>query len=332
MTSWFLIRSDCIQSDVSLHSEHTSPNTRHHRSQLSPVPDFTCDSNKYSLQTRSTWTHVPARIVFVAMNFSIKEGLHHIIVFDILSVKSWSVNSESSVTREFDCPYQYQKQTNYLCKYWRHLWREKRYKRHVLTWTTEIASWTLPRLSAVNGDSDNMKSDLSKTCLTKRFTTCRAHLRDEANWWPFSRTNLFLMKLSTCDSIASLFRKERHRWTILHWRGSRDDDQVFRKQEEESRSLQKKDPNDEDVDGTRDDPAQLSWQELYPHRNARRRRPRHVVCRCGNRSEVFDDFRRHVSVSFVASRTLPKDLRHWRRRDFVRRFLLRRMTLFILHS
>ena len=39
-----------------------------------------------------------------------------------------------------------------------------------------------------------------------------------------------------------------------------------------------------------------------------------------NRTDVFDDFRRHVSVSFVTSRTLHKDLRHWRRRNFVRHF------------
>ena len=82
--------------------------------------------------------------------------------------------------------------------------------------------------------SDNMTSDLSKRCsVTIRLTSYRAHLRDEAGWWLFSRTYLFLMKLrklSTCESIASRFHKQRIRWTILDWRVSRDDDQVFREQ------------------------------------------------------------------------------------------------------
>ena len=89
--------------------------------------------------------------------------------------------------------------------------------------------------------SDNMTKDFWTTCSrTFRFTSYRVHLRDEANWWLFSRTCLFLMKLSTCESIASRFRQERNRWTILSWRGSRDENQVFREQEEESRSLQKR--------------------------------------------------------------------------------------------
>ena len=43
-------------------------------------------------------------------------------------------------------------------------------------------------------------------------------------------------------------------------------------------------------------------------------------------------YRRHVSVSHVASHTLPRDRRHWRRRYFVRRFSSRRMTHIVLHS
>ena len=76
--------------------------------------------------------------------------------------------------------------------------------------------------------SDNMTSDLSKTCsLTVRFTSYRVYLRDEANWCLFLRTYLLLMKLrklSTCESIASRFHKQRIRWTILYWDGPRDDD------------------------------------------------------------------------------------------------------------
>ena len=200
--------------------------------------------NKYSLQSRSTWIHVPARIVFAAMSFSIKKGLHHIIVVDILSVKLWCVNLKSSVKSEFDCRYQFQKQTNniYIYIYMLETYLEGETLQTTCSfmddWHRVLDASTLLRTQW--SFSDNMKSDLSKTCsLTIRFTTCRAHLRDEANWWRFSRTNLILMKLSACESIASRFRKESDRWTILSWRGSRDDDQVLREQEEESRSLQK---------------------------------------------------------------------------------------------
>ena len=111
MTSWFLIRFDSIQSDVSLHSEHTSPNTRHHRSQLFPDRDFTSD-----LTSMLSSAEVLEHMSQLTMNFSIKEGLYHIIVLGILNVKLWSVNSKSSVKREFDCQYQFQKQTNYRSK------------------------------------------------------------------------------------------------------------------------------------------------------------------------------------------------------------------------
>ena len=78
MTSWFLIRFDIIQNEVSLHSECTSPNTRHHRSQLSPDPPLTSDLTSI-LSRVKVWNNVAARIVFVAMSFSIKRRIvsHH---------------------------------------------------------------------------------------------------------------------------------------------------------------------------------------------------------------------------------------------------------------
>ena len=93
MTSWFLVRFDSVQSD-------TSPNTRHHRSQLFPDRDFT----SYLTSILSS-AEVLEHMSQLTMNFSIKEGLHHIIVLDIRSVKLWSENSQSSVKREFDCRY-----------------------------------------------------------------------------------------------------------------------------------------------------------------------------------------------------------------------------------
>ena len=65
--------------------------------------------------------------------------------------------------------------------------------------------------------------------------------------------------------------------------------------------------------------TQLSWRVVYRHRDSGRHRARHFVCRCRYQTEVFDDFRRHVSVSSNASYTLPRNRRHWRRRHFVRR-------------
>ena len=72
-----------IQSEVSLRSEHTSPNTRRHRGQLFPVIDVT---NILS-RTRSIWTHVSARIVSVSGIFPTKDELHRIIVLHIPSVR-----------------------------------------------------------------------------------------------------------------------------------------------------------------------------------------------------------------------------------------------------
>ena len=64
--------------------------------------------------------------------------------------------------------------------------------------------------------------------------------------------------------------------------------------------------------------TQLPWREVYRHRDPGRHRARHFLCRWGYRTEVFYDFRCHVSVSFIASYTLPRTRRHWRRRHFVR--------------
>ena len=120
--------------------------------------------------------------------------------------------------------------THYLSQCWGHICRRRR-KVHN-DWNRVLDASTLLRTQW--RVSDNMTSDISKTCsLTIRFTSYRAHLKDEADWWLFSRTYLFLMKLrklSTCESTASRFHKQKLRWTILCWRGPRDDDQVFREQ------------------------------------------------------------------------------------------------------
>ena len=129
------------------------------------------------------------------MKFLVKEGLHHIIVLDILSVKPWSVNYKSSVKRQFDC-----RQTT--CSY-------------IDDWNRVLDAVTLLRTQWKL--SDNMTSDLSKTSsLPIRLASCHAHLRYEAIFMTFLK---ILMKLSTCESIASRFR-------------SRADDQVIREQEE----------------------------------------------------------------------------------------------------
>ena len=82
---------------------------------------------------------------------------------------------------------------------------------------------------------------------------------------------------------------------------------------------------------TQRSPAQLSWREVYRHRNPGRRRARHFVCRCRYRTEVFDDFRRQVSViCCVAHFTQgPSSLTT---SVFRKTLIFRRMTHIILYS
>ena len=100
-------------------------------------------------------------------------------------------------------------------------------KRHVPTSTTEIVSWTLSRFSALNGSSPIIwRQIFQKLALYLYDLRVVTHISEMNRFlWLFSRTYLFLMKLSTYESIASRFR-------------SRADDQVIREQEE-SRSRQK---------------------------------------------------------------------------------------------
>ena len=121
------------------------------------------------------------------------------------------------------------------------------------------------------------------------------------------------------DNTIYELSRSSGRWSelmtfLLDWRASRDDDQVFREQKkEEPLSLQK---GVSYWRGCR--LTQLSWREVLRHRDPGRHRARHFVCRCRYRTEVFDDFRCHVSVSFIASKTFSRARRHWRRRHFVR--------------
>ena len=213
-------------------------------------------------------------------------------------------------------------------------WEGKRYKRHVQTWTTEIASQTLPPFSAVNGDNPIIWNQTFQKL---------------ALWLYDLRLVAYILEMKRIDDlsqerICSLWNWVRKNLSLRVFVRRVTDERFFpdadrvtmtkcsvNKKKNHDR-YKKDDPNDEDLDTTRDDPTQLSWRELYCHRNARRRRPRHVVCRCGNCTEVFDDFRRHVSVSFVTSRTLHKDLRHWRRRNFVRHFSFDGWHFLYLHS
>ena len=88
MTSWFLIRFDSIQSD-------TSPNTRHHRSQLTrklsraEVLEHMSSSNRFHRNE-----NFQSEKDCITSSFSI-----------FPDVKLCSVNSKSSVKREFDCRY-----------------------------------------------------------------------------------------------------------------------------------------------------------------------------------------------------------------------------------
>ena len=176
-----------------------------------------------------------------------------------------------------------------------------------------------------------MTSDLSKTCSrTTRFSSYRVHLRDEENWWLFSRTFLFLWNWVRVNlSLRVFVRRETDerffpnadRVTIIKC-------SVNKKKKNHDR-YKKENPMDEDVDTTRHIPVQLVWRELFRQRNPGRRRTRHVVYRCRNRIEVFDHFRRLLSVSFVASYTLPSDRCRWRRRYFVRPSSLDGYTFYI---
>ena len=198
-------------------------------------------------------------------------------------------------------------------------WQIKRYKRHVLTLTIEIAFWTLPRFSALNGDSPIIWNQIFQ-----KLALWLDDLRLVAHIWETKRIDDFSQ-----ERICSLWNWVRKNLSLRSFVRRGTDERFFadadrvtmtkcsvNKKQNHDR-YKKEDSNDEDVDTTRDVPTQLSWRKLYCYRNARRR---HVVCRCKNRTGVFDHFRRHVSVSFVVSHTLPKDLRHWRRRYFVSRF------------
>ena len=194
--------------------------------------------NKYSsLQSRSTWTHVPARIVFVCNEiFQSKKNCITSSFSIFLSVKLSSVNSRrcpSSVNLTVDI--NIKSRLTYLSHMSRDISGEDG-DRYITTCshtsTTEIASWTLPRFSALNGElSDNMTSDLSKTWLTIRFTSCYAHLRDEAGWMIFLKNvsnwgNWVLMKLSVwiyrfafswSRGFDERFLIDAHRVTMTKW-------------------------------------------------------------------------------------------------------------------
>ena len=152
--------------------------------------------------------------------------------------------------------------------------------------------------------------------LTIRFASCRGHLGNEWVWLLFSRTHLFLLQLSTCQSIASCVLKGWSRWTIVYERGSRADDQVHRLQEQDPRSLQKRSiifmtrknfTSTGILDGVVFAKSSPDVDLVLAHLTI-------FVVTSGMHLNVFRSF------SFVAQNTLTRDRRHRRRRSFVRRF------------
>ena len=123
MTSWFLIRFYSIQSD-------TSPNTRHHRSQLSPDPDFTSDLTR-KLSRAEVLEHMSSSNRFHRNeNFQSEKDCITSSFSIFPDVKLCSVNSKSSVKRELTADtnsisrlriYIYIYIYIYTC--WRHIWR-----------------------------------------------------------------------------------------------------------------------------------------------------------------------------------------------------------------
>ena len=176
--------------------------------------------------------------------------------------------------------------------------RVKSYKRHTPTSTTEITSWSLPHFSPLNGYSSIIWHQIFQ-----KLDFWQYDLRVIAHIWEMKRIDDFSQE-RTC-----------YFWNWGNWVRVNLSLRVFVRRRNDERFL-----TDSSRAMTQRSPAQLWWREVYLHTNPGRRRARHFVCRCRYRTAVFDDFRRHVSVSSLASHTLPRDRRHWRRRHFVRRF------------
>ena len=234
------------------------------------------------------------------MKFLVKEGLHHIIVLDILSVKSWSVNYKSSVKRQFDCRYQYQKQTNYFSKWW---WIYLKRGDKLQTTCSYIDDWNrvLNAVTLLRTQwklSDNMTSDLSKTSsLSIRLTSCYTHLRDEAIFMTFLKNvsvpneTEYVWIYRFAFSITC--RRPSNPWTRRITIATKK--RILLTRISTSRAVSQRSYHDEN---------------FFRFSNSGRRRARHVVCRYRFRTEVFDDFRCHVCVLFVTSHTFVRVRRH----------------------